>query len=114
MNWLNQHIVFRSILIALMMCLSMPCSAKQDIKKALNLTTYENVEKPNKNTTCQTVTEKSDREKWVTASKEIIENKTSFVFRLSEVFSENSDLYISEQPLSSTVPIYILHEQYRL
>ncbi|MDY0091023.1 MAG: hypothetical protein RBR78_11740 [Flavobacteriaceae bacterium] len=114
MNRLNQHIVFRTIIISLMICLAMPCTAKQDFKKALNIPTYENVEKPNKTTTCQTLVEKSTQKTSVSFQKKITENKFFFSFLPTAIAEKKFNLNFTEQPLSSLVPIYILHEQYRL
>lgn len=112
MNWLNQHIVFRSIIIALMMCLAMPCSAKQDIKKVLNILTYENVEKPNKTSTCQVTVEKSTQK--ISVEKQKFQSENIFFFAFRQTAEKHLDITICEQPLSLSVPIYILHEQYRL
>lgn|SRR5690606_5410961 len=114
MNWLNQHIVFRAIIITLMMCLAMPCSAKQDIKKALNIPTFENVEKPNKTTTCQTLVEKSTQKTSVSFQKKITKNISFISFLSIETPEKQLDINFTEQPLSSPIPIYILHEQYRI
>lgn len=112
MNWITQHIAFRTIVIALMMCLALPCSAKQDIKKALNIPTFENVEKPNKTTTCQTLVEKSTQKTSVSFQKKITENNFFPSFLSTEIPEKQFNINFKEQPLSSSVPIYILHEQY--
>ncbi|MDD3005557.1 hypothetical protein [Flavobacterium sp.] len=114
MKWLNQHIAFRTLIIALMICLTLPCSTKQDIKKALNIPTYENVEKPNKTTTCQTLVEKSTEKTSVSFQKKITENKFFLAFISTETSEKQSNINQRKQPLSSFVPIYILHEQYRI
>jgi|SRR5690554_1595961 len=112
MNWLHQNITFRSLIVILMISLTVPCSAKQDIKKVLNIPAYENVEKPNKTTTCQTVTEKSSQKTSVVQKK--ITQQDFFQAFYPSLTKKLSYLPIAERTLSSTVPIYILHEQYRL
>jgi len=112
MKWFNQHTFFRSLIILLMICLAMPCSAKQDFKQALNIPTYENLEKPNKTTTCQITTEKTSQKTSITQQKATENNFFSAFY--TPLFEQISTLQFSEQPQSTLVPIYILHEQYRL
>lgn len=114
MKYINQHIIFRTIIIALMMCLALPCSAKQDLKKALNIPTFENVEKPNKTVNCQTLVEKLSQKTSVSFQKKITENNFFFSFSSTEIPEKQFNINFKEQPLSSFVPIYILHEQYRI
>ncbi|MFA5556561.1 MAG: hypothetical protein WCY06_00845 [Flavobacteriaceae bacterium] len=112
MNWLHQNITFRWLIAILMISLVLPCSAKQDLKKVLNISTYENVNKPNKTTTCQTVTEKLSQETSVVQQK--ISKHVFFQDVYLSLTKKLVNLPFAGQTLSSTVPIYILHQQYRL
>jgi len=114
MKRLNQHIVFRTLIITLMICSAMPCSATQGIKKALNIPVYEHVEKPNKAATCQTLVERSTQKTSVSSPKKITGDKFFFAFLPTEITKKHFNINIKEQPLSPFVPIYILHEQYRI
>ncbi len=112
MIFLKKHTVLRLFIIFLMISLTLPCSAKQDFKKALNIPTLENIEKPNKTTTCQTLIETTSQKKNVIEQKG--ENNNYFLIFYPFILPFITIQQKSEQPQSITVPIFILHEQYRL
>src|SRR5690606_20245956 len=112
MKYINQHIIYRTIIIALVMCLALPCSAKQDIKKVLNIPTFENVEKPNKTTTCQTLAEKSTQKTSLSFQKKMMKNNFFVIFLLVHNTRKLPNIKYKEKAFFSLVPIYILHEQY--
>jgi hypothetical protein len=112
----NRHIFSKSILVLMMLLLCLPCSVKQEVKLALDIpiSNLDSSAKPNQLVTCQNLTQDVSQTYSIPFQKKEIQSLdyTSFIdFQLSTV-SYRYEAYTSKNDIPSTVPIYILHEQY--
>jgi hypothetical protein len=100
----------------MMLLLCLPCSVKQEVKLALDIpiSNLESNAKPNQLVACQNFPQDVGQTYSIPFQKKEIQSLdyTSFIyFKLSTV-SYRYEAYTSKNNISSTVPIYILHEQY--
>lgn len=112
----NRHIFSKSIIVLMMLLLCLPCSLKQDVKLALDIpiSNLESNAKPNQLVTCQNLTQDVGQSYSIPFQKKEIQglDYSCFIdFQLPTV-SHRYEVYFSKNNISSTIPIYILNEQY--
>lgn len=108
---------FKNTIIILMTFLvSLPCVVKKDFKQALNISVsdLEQAEKPNKSIVCTSFSKTESHNKSVSFQKKEVQ-KFDYDFggvqNSSEVSHFNFHPFADIQ-ITSSVPIYILHQQY--
>lgn len=101
------------------MLIVLPCTIKQDIKQSLNIPIQEErFEKPDKNATCASVKQDLDEITAPTFSTDQEISTADTDFHHASVHSlisryHNAVIYPREVP-TSPVPLFILHEVYRI
>lgn len=111
-----RHIFTKAIIILMTFFVCLPCSAKKEFKQILEIpfSGLESSEKPNKNSICQNFT-KSEKTKLSTSKQEKVLQKWNYNCDLNVILHKTLSLNFSpflNIQIASSVPIYILHEQY--
>ncbi len=115
----NKHILFRTTFLLVVALLCLPCSAKREIKLALDIPVMENEHKSNGQLVqgCssfisqQHVVKQIDFQNSLDGVFPELNLFTTLPFRVYSNLHESS---LSELEVHAIVPIYIIHERYRI
>jgi len=116
MKRMVRYIFTKAIIILMTFFVCLPCSAKKEFKQILEIpfSDLEASEKPNKNSICQTFT-KSEKTKLSTSNQKKSLQKWNYNCDLTVILHKTLNLHFNpflNFQIASSVPIYILHEQY--
>ncbi len=96
----------------------MPCSVKREIKQLLHIAVsdVEDLNKPNKDSVCQNFIKAENRSFSISyQKKEIQKSHTHYPLASQALHNiQHIDLPIEEHYFFAFVPMYILHQQYRI
>ncbi|MGC4233660.1 MAG: hypothetical protein QM594_11835 [Niabella sp.] len=113
-----RHILIKTIIILMAVLVCLPCSLKRELKQALHIPVSEvkHAEKPNKTVVCQTLVQEENRKTSVSFHKKDIQKYgTCFGPDVYSTLSIRHNIIpLEEIDISAPIPIYILHEQYRI
>lgn len=113
-----RHIFTNAIIMLMAVFVCLPCSVKREIKQAFDIpvTHSEHSEQPNKAIVCLTFTKKENQKVSISYQKKVLPKhhyKFGFAFYQTDV-SLHTIFPHAEIKIPASVPIYILHEQYRI
>lgn len=108
------HISHKALLFLVAFLVSVPCSVKREIKQAFNVpvSNVEHSEKPNKTVVCQVTVKETVQTASADRLKKDLKKQHFGVFTTAVSTDKRKSTPVAQRTRHSSVPIYILHEQY--